>query len=162
MKNRAVKNKSIKVNTEFITDKSIRDCICLYVNGERTNIFFFIKMMLFQCSEQQQQKALLTQRWIEQGKIFPYDGNWKNFSICAPCLFHIRELSKLNEIPHWANELVGVQTNRYIDSNEHKSIIQQWTNTQQWTQFSKRIKKENISNQVGIYFWHYGYAIYFI
>lgn len=151
-----------KISTEFIADKSTNDCFWLYVNDVRTRVYFFNRPILAVSEAQQKKKSLLITQWIVREEIFPHDSDWKNFNICAPCLFHIKTLKKLDEVPHWTNELIGVQTSRYIETIEHKSIMDQWLGTSQWTQFSKRIAENHISSEVGIYFWHYGYAIYFI
>lgn len=140
----------------------MQGCISLYVNDQKTNIYYFTRPMIFCDEKQQQRNALQAQQFIEEGKVFPPGGNWAGLDLCASCLFTIRGLVQLNKPGDWDNAIITVQTPCLISPEQHDAITSQWVGKTQQTQFIKRIIGDEISNAAGIYIDKYGYILYFI
>ncbi|MBN8787243.1 MAG: hypothetical protein J0I84_09140 [Terrimonas sp.] len=151
-----------RLQTEFKPSENLQDCISLYVNGHKTNVYYFTRPMIFCDEKQQQRDAIKAQRFIEEGKVFPPGGNWAGFDLCASCLFTIRELIQLKRPGAWSNAILTLQTPYFIPHEQHETIIRQWIGKTEQTQFTKRIVGDEISNAAGIYIDNYGYTLYFI
>lgn len=151
-----------RLQTEFKPSEDIKDCISLYVNGQKTNIYYFTRPMIFCDEKQQQRNALQALQFIREGKVFPPGDSWTGFDLCASCLFAIRDLTELEKPGPWCNAILTVQTPYFIPHEQHAKIISQWTGKTEQTQLTKRIVRDDISNATGIHIDNYGYTLYFI
>ena len=150
------------VTTAFKPSENVKDSFCLYVNGQKTNIYYFTKPVLLMSAEHQRKEAMQAEYFIKKGKVYPPDGNWLGFDLCASCLFTTSNLKPLSAPCEWRNTITSVSTPYHIKPEQHPGIIQKWTDVTVNTQFCKRIVQGEISKAVGIYIDNYGYSLYFI
>lgn len=153
---------NVPATTVFKQSENMQDCFNLYVNGQKTNICYFTKPMLFMSATQQREDAMQAEHFIKEGKVYPSEGNWKGFDLCTSCMFTIHQMTRLYNPCEWHNALTSVLTPYRIQPEQHPAIIQKWTGRTVNTQFSKRIVQDQISDSIGIYIDHYGYSLYFI
>lgn len=150
------------VTTVFKPSENVKDSFSLYVNGQKTNIYYFTKPMLFICAEQQRKNAMLAERFINEGKVYPKDDNWTGFDLCVSCQIIVGELKPLSEPGEWSNTLMTVLIPYRIPPQRHLYITQKWVGRKVNTQFCKRIVQDRISDNIGIHIDNYGYSLYFI
>jgi len=150
------------IQTTFKAGTTTSNTISLFINDVKTNIYYFTVPSAGKTVAQQQQEAFTMQRLIEQGAIYPEDGNWEGFDICDSSHFTIQELVILDFDPPYANKLLSARPGAKIGPADHQKIIASYLHKTEWTQYSKRLIQDRISDRVGIRFGSYGYGIYFI
>lgn len=150
--------------TAFKQSDNIADCYSLYVDGIKTNMYFFTRPMTGMDIEEEKAQAYLVKKLIEEGKLQPFRGTWDGFDICDACYFTLSAIQVLDPSfrPPFSNQLLNVHTSYKIELEQHPAIIKELTGKRECTQYCKRLVNAEISHTVGIRFAAYGYALYFI
>jgi|SRR5579859_4716375 len=148
--------------TTFKPGTGTTNSISLYVNNLKTNIYYFTTLSGGKSVEAQQKEAFAMQRLIERGAIYPEDGNWEGFDICASSHFTIDHLKIIDFVPPYSNKLFQATVYYRLAPTDYPGIIASHLGKTEWTQYCKRLVEDRISNRLGILFGNFGYAVYFI
>ena len=155
------------IKTEWKTQNTFDGVPCvkkLFVNEQETNIYYFTpsyKHFDMQGPEQMR-KAQDEELLIKQGKIYPQNGDFTGFDICAS--YHIKpaQFEVLNEeqdINFW-NRILTCTGREPI----REDVIKEITKSPIHTQFTKAVNRQTgeFLTKIAVKFYPYGWAIGFI
>jgi len=151
----------MNLHTEFKPSESIKGCHSLYVNGLKTNVYYFDKNYKFFTSTHShnlQPYAKFIERLILAGEVFPKDGNWEMFDLCAHCDVIASEVIEIEHEPNWENRVNTMSGCFHIVKED---VLKQCKKIS-FTQFCKRLVDNTISSRIGVKFYLTAYEVYFI
>lgn len=150
------------MKTEFIKKNLTGRTVCysLYVNDKETNIFFFEPESTFGHSKEQ---VLAQKEMIDNGLVFPDNGDWKDFDFCRSIRFDLSEARQVDDEPYWKNHIYRCTGSDFSSQEIRNRVMAEIKkNKSHLTQWTKRISKSNeLLNNVGVKFYDYGYIVFF-
>lgn len=151
------------VKTKWIQGDTVANCLSLYVNDQKTNVYYFTdKYKYFEPG--QKEKALKTEQLILKGEVTAENDNWDMWDLCKCYILlnpEIVELPKdFKPVNFWNNAggLTGYEKDKfnleYIKTREKRI----------WSQLIKAINWETLTLQkrIGAIIHTYGYSLHFI
>lgn len=149
------------IKTQFVHDERL-NCYSLYVNGVKTNTYYFDKPMIHYDHLEAKARAYKIKRAIERGILYPENGNWEMFDICG----HITVNPAANDFIELQQPPKNTRAIEHgsINSPSFAEIVKRYTAQPLWTQWVNIFDEatETIKTKYGIHIANYGYSIYSI
>jgi hypothetical protein len=153
------------IKSEFRTTRVFESYYqSLYVNDIKTNVYYPEKPS--ELWPNAHNEAIKTKSLIDNGEIFPYNGDWNMFDICATTYV---DLSKAQIVEYddkcsFLNVIYRCTGNDYSDVNiqlETLNVIRSKTN--EFSQWTKQIDRNNFTlyKNIGVQFGNFGYRVFF-
>lgn len=134
----------------------------LFVNGVKTNVYYPEKeSTFFICSKE---KAEAEAELIRTGQIYPQDGNYDNFDICATFYANLQDAKKVDQAGKFGNYIFHRSGKDYTtEAAQEAALTEIRKETAYWSQWTKRIDKDNgkLLNNVGVQFGSNGYSVFY-
>lgn len=134
----------------------------LHVNSIKTNIYYCDTPTIYNPNEKQ--KAIAHSKMIENGFIYPEDGNFEMFDICSTFFADLTNAKIVDFKGCNENTISRLLGSSFLDKNlQDKTLSKIQTNKKEWTQWTKKIcpKTNTILNNIGINFGENGYSVFF-
>lgn len=136
----------------------------LYVNDVKTNIYYPEKTSILDPNAKE--KAIAEAKLIQDGLIFPHDGNYDMFDICGTYYANFQDAVKVvDEIKDEYKNRIKTVTGKDYSSLEvqEETLSEIRKNIAEWTQWIKRIEPNTykLLYNIGVKFGNYGYSIFF-
>lgn len=156
---------------EYIESKShgstVNDTVHVNIDGKKTNLWYRLPPYKYYDptgDENNRARIELYVNWIKEGLIYPESGNWENFDICATKFVYPENIQVVKEIPY-DNKIIscqGYETRKYQSPEGQAEIIAEYTGKRIFTQYTRMVFGNTLSEKVGIAFFHWGYDLGFI
>lgn len=157
-----MKTQNIKV--EFKTTRIFESYYqTLYVNDMKTNIYYPEKQSIYDPNAKE--KALAEAKLIEEGLIYPINGIFENFDICASFYADLSNANKVDGIKEdYKNRILSRTGKDYSNTDiQAKKLEEIRNNKSEWTQWTKRINPNTYTllSNIGVKFGNNGYHIFY-
>lgn len=161
------KSTNLPQSIEWRDSQRVEHCKCLFVNNERTNIYYFTPENKYfgnaGCDTKAIQDAKNAEQLIREGNIYPTEGyKWEGFDTCGMVRiiladFDCIELTEEGNFENAIHHLTGWHNPTFAEVIEWhpKSYLTQWT---------KAIDKRTgeMMRRIGFKIGAYGFSMYFI
>lgn len=155
------------LKTEFIKDS--KNATHLYVNGEKTNVYFFTPKYCEQfpwngSHAYQKRQAETIKKLIEEGELKPLDSeSFDMFDICAGCRVDLSNTIVLSEKVNYEREIFGCSTPYEITDDLKPGLLKAIHEQKSFlTQYCKMLSDDKLLKRTGVYFFKFGYSVCFI
>lgn len=156
------------METLFKVDGPEGNTASLYVNGQKTNVWYFLpRYHLFEfnrlCHIKQRQRAETVKMLIDKRQITV--DNWHQWDVCQYSRYQLKNLIILPEERKISSNNIFLNCCGYEHYNDHQcqqAIYKSYKEKWEYIQWSKRIIDNTLSNQPAIQFFFYGYQLGFV
>jgi len=140
------------------------DTKSLYVNGQKTNVWFYLPHHKFYNYTSDDaaitQRAEKTAELITAGELTAE--NWHMWDLCAHLNITLNKVTQIDSPGDWHNKIQSHSTCIALSQEKKTEIINSLLGTRINTQIIKQWHENRLLQNVGIHFSDFGYALYFI